>query len=141
MIASTLTFIGGITPIVFQGGTPIFIDCERSSWNMDPELLAEELESCKRRGKLPKAVVPTDLYGSCADLDRILEICALYGIPVVTDSAEALDAKRQLKARSSKGKTWKCMLEEELRQPCFLSMEIRLLRLQVVGCWHLTIRH
>ena len=101
MIASTLTFIVGITPIVFQGGTPIFIDCERSSWNMDPELLAEQLESYKKRGKLPKAVVPTDLYGQCADLDRILKICAPYGIPVVTDSAEALGAKRQLKAQSS----------------------------------------
>jgi len=105
VIASTLTFIGGVTPIVFQGATPVFIDSDRISWNMDPDLLAEELESCKRRGKLPKAVVPTDLYGSCADLDRILEICAPYDIPVVTDSAEALGAKRQLKAQSSKGRT------------------------------------
>ena len=90
VIASTLTFIGGVTPVVFQGATPIFIDSDRISWNMDPDLLAEELESYKRRGKLPKAVVPTDLYGQCADLDRIMEICAPYDIPVVTDSAEAL---------------------------------------------------
>ncbi len=92
VIASTLTFIGGVTPVVFQGAAPVFIDCDRSSWNMDPDLLAEELESYKKRGKLPKAVVPTDLYGQCVDLDRILEICAPYGIPVVTDSAEALGA-------------------------------------------------
>ena len=60
---------------------------------MDPELLAQELESCKKRGKLPKAVVPTDFYGQCADLDRIMEISAPYDIPVVTDSAESLGAK------------------------------------------------
>ena len=101
VIASTLTFIGGVTPIVFQGAIPIFIDCDRFSWNMDPDLLGEELEVCKERRKLPKAVVPTDLYGQCADLNRILEICAPYDIPVVTDSAEALGAKRQLKAQSS----------------------------------------
>jgi dTDP-4-amino-4,6-dideoxygalactose transaminase len=50
---------------------------------------------------LPKAVVPTELYGQCADLDRILEICEPYGIPVVVDAAEALGAKRKLKAQSS----------------------------------------
>ena len=101
VFASTLTFIGGVTPILFQGATPVFIDSDSSTWTMDTDLLAEELESCKKQGKLPKAVVPTDLYGQPADLDRILEICAPYGIPVVTYSAEALGAKRQLKAQSS----------------------------------------
>jgi len=81
VIASTLTFIGSVTPIVFQGPIPGFIDCDRSSWNMDPELLAEELKFCKKRGSLPKAVIPTDLYGRCADLESILDICAAYGIP------------------------------------------------------------
>ena len=92
VIASSLTFIGSVSPIVFQGATPVFIDSDRSSWNMDPDLLAEELEACGKRGRLPKAVIPTDLYGQCADLGRILEICAPYGIPVVADSAEALGA-------------------------------------------------
>jgi dTDP-4-amino-4,6-dideoxygalactose transaminase len=101
VIASTLTFIGGVTPILFQEATPVFIDSDKSTWNMDPDLLADELEACKKRGKLPKAVVPTDLYGSCADLDRIMGICTSYDIPVVTDSAEALGAKRRLKAQSS----------------------------------------
>ena len=98
VIASTLTFIGGVTPILFQDATPVFIDADRSSWNMDPDMLADELEACKKRGELPKAVAPTDLYGSCADLDRIMEICAQYDIPVVTDSAEALGAKYKLAA-------------------------------------------
>ncbi len=93
VFASTLTFIGSISPIIFQGGTPVFIDSDLSSWNMNPDLLAKELETCYRRGSLPKAVVPTDLYGQCADLDRILQICALYGVPVVVDAAESLGAE------------------------------------------------
>jgi dTDP-4-amino-4,6-dideoxygalactose transaminase len=93
VIASTLTFIGSITPIVFQGALPVFIDADRDSWTMDTDLLAEELIACQRRGKIPKAVIPTDLYGQCADLDRILEICEPYGIPVIVDAAEALGSK------------------------------------------------
>ncbi len=89
---STLTFIGSVTPAVYQGATPIFIDSDRQTWNMDPALLAEELERCRRAGSLPKAVVPTDLYGQSCDLDRILEVCEPYGVPVVVDSAEALGA-------------------------------------------------
>ena len=92
VMASTLTFIGSVTPIVFQGARPVFIDSDRSSWNMDPDLLAEELKSRAKQGKLPKAVVPTDIYGQCSDYDRIMEICAPYDIPVVVDSAEALGA-------------------------------------------------
>jgi dTDP-4-amino-4,6-dideoxygalactose transaminase len=90
VIASSLTFIGSVSPIVFQGATPVFIDSDRASWNMDPELLAEELKACSKRGKLPKAVVPTELYGQCANLDRIDEVCSQYGVPVVLDAAEAL---------------------------------------------------
>lgn len=90
VIASSLTFIGSVSPVMFQGATPVFIDSDRISWNMDTDLLAEELGECKEKGKLPKAVVPTDIYGQCVDLDSILEICAPYEIPVITDSAEAV---------------------------------------------------
>lgn len=90
VIASTLTFIGSVSPVVFQGTTPVFIDSDRMSWNMDPNLLAEEIETCWKRGRMPKAVIPTDLYGQCADMDRIREICDPYGIPVISDSAEAI---------------------------------------------------
>jgi dTDP-4-amino-4,6-dideoxygalactose transaminase len=62
------------------------------TWNLDPELLEQELSSCAKKGNLPKAVIPTDLYGQCVDLDRILKICEPYNIPVVIDSAEALGA-------------------------------------------------
>jgi dTDP-4-amino-4,6-dideoxygalactose transaminase len=92
VIASTLTFIGSVSPVVFQGTTPVFIDSDRISWNMDPNLLAGEIEACHKRGRMPKAVIPTDLYGQCADIDRIREICDPYGIPVISDSAEAIGA-------------------------------------------------
>ncbi|MCL0086611.1 aminotransferase class I/II-fold pyridoxal phosphate-dependent enzyme [Thermodesulfovibrionales bacterium] len=92
VIASTLTFIGSVSPVTFLGGKPVFIDADYATWNMNPDLLAEEINFCDKKGKLPKAVVPTDLYGQCADLDRILEVCEPYGIPVIIDAAEALGA-------------------------------------------------
>ncbi|MBW1869588.1 MAG: DegT/DnrJ/EryC1/StrS family aminotransferase, partial [Deltaproteobacteria bacterium] len=93
VFVSTLTFIGSVTPVIFDGAVPVFIDCDRESWNMDVRLLEEELERCEKRGKLPKAVVPTDLYGQCCDLGRIVGICERYGVPVVCDSAEAMGAR------------------------------------------------
>ncbi|MDM8553325.1 DegT/DnrJ/EryC1/StrS family aminotransferase [Desulfococcaceae bacterium HSG7] len=92
VFASTLTFIGSVSPITFLRAKPVFIDSDHSSWNMNPDLLAAELEACNKRGKLPKAVIPTDLYGQCADYDRIKAVCAPYYIPVIADSAEACGA-------------------------------------------------
>ena len=103
VIASTLTFIGSVTPVIFQGANLVFVDCDRTSWNMDPDLLKEALEDCKRRGKMPKAVVPTDLYGQCCQLQRIVEICERYGVPVICDSAEALGARYQWSGVSGQG--------------------------------------
>jgi dTDP-4-amino-4,6-dideoxygalactose transaminase len=99
IFASTLTFIGSVTPATFQGATPVFIDCTKHSWNMNPDLLEQELASCANNGKLPKAVIPTDLYGQCVDMERILSVCDGYGVPVVCDSAEALGAKYLTKRR------------------------------------------
>ena len=92
VIASSLTFIGSVTPAIFQGAELTFVDCDRESWNIDPNLLKEALENCKRRGNVPKAVVPTDLYGQCVNYGQIFEICEEYGVPVVADAAEALGA-------------------------------------------------
>jgi dTDP-4-amino-4,6-dideoxygalactose transaminase len=98
-----LTFIGSVTPIVFEGGTPVFIDSDRSTWNMNPDFLEAELDACRKRGKLPKAVVPTDLYGQCCDYDRIFAICRGDEIPVVIDAAEAMGSKyRRPEVRSQK---------------------------------------
>jgi len=103
VIASTLTFVGSVSPAVYQGAEPIFIDSDRQSWNMDPDLLAEELERCRKKGRLPKVVIPTDLYGQCCDMERITGICEAYGVPVVADSAEALGATYQ----KAEGRRWK----------------------------------
>lgn len=93
VLASTLTFIGSVTPVTFLGANLAFLDSDHATWNLDPNLLAEELAACANRGKLPKAVVPTDLYGQCANLTSIKFICEPYGIAVIADSAEAMGAR------------------------------------------------
>ena len=72
MITSTLTFAATANAIRYVGATPVFIDSDRATWNMDPALLAEEIEECVRRGRPPKAVLVVDLYGQCADYGPIL---------------------------------------------------------------------
>ncbi len=93
VFASTLTFIGSVSPIIFQGATPVFIDCDKKSWNLDPNLLLDELKKCSENSMLPKALIITDLYGQCSDYDLILEICDTYEVPVIIDAAEALGAE------------------------------------------------
>lgn len=90
VIASDLTFIGSVSPVTFLDAEPVFIDADRKSWNMDPDLLTEAVESCIAEGRKPKAVIPTDLYGQCADYDRILEILEPHSIPLVIDAAESV---------------------------------------------------
>ncbi|WP_022668298.1 DegT/DnrJ/EryC1/StrS family aminotransferase [Desulfospira joergensenii] len=92
VFASSLTFIASVSPAVYLGAELTFIDSDRETWNMDPDLLAEELYSANKQGNLPKAVIPTDLYGQCSDYDRIYEICESYKIPVIIDAAEAMGA-------------------------------------------------
>ena len=92
VVCSTLTFSASANPILYEGGQPIFVDAEPESWNMDPELLREALQDASRRGKLPRAVIVVDLYGQCADYDRIVPICEEFGVPIIEDSAEALGA-------------------------------------------------
>jgi dTDP-4-amino-4,6-dideoxygalactose transaminase len=92
VLASTLTFIGSVSSAFHLGGCATFIDSDIRTWNMDPDLLDEELHDRAKSGRLPKAVIPTDLYGQCADLPRILAVCRPYGIPVLSDSAEAMGA-------------------------------------------------
>ncbi len=91
VVASSLTFIGSVAPILYQNATPIFIDSD-ATWNMDPALLEETLAACKKAGKLPRAVVPTDLYGQSCDIDALLEICTRYGVPLLVDGAESMGA-------------------------------------------------
>lgn len=92
VLASTLTFIGSVSPVTFEGGELVFIDSDPQTWNMDPDCLATGIEKCIQAGKTIKAVIPTDLYGQCVDLERIRAICSQYEIPVLIDSAESLGA-------------------------------------------------
>lgn len=92
IFCSTLTFIASANPIIYQGAKPVFIDSDRTSWNMNPELLQEALSKRASIGKLPKAVMLVHLYGQCADIDPIVKICQEYNVPLIEDAAEALGA-------------------------------------------------
>jgi dTDP-4-amino-4,6-dideoxygalactose transaminase len=92
VICPTLTFAASANPIVYEGGTPVFIDSEKATWNMDPTLLGEELDACAANGRLPRAIIVVDLYGQSANYEPILDVCARYDVPVIQDSAEALGA-------------------------------------------------
>lgn len=92
VFCSTLTFIATANPIIYQGATPVFIDSDRTSWNMNPDLLQEALKQRDRIGKLPKAVVLVHLYGQSADIEPILQACNHYEIPLIEDAAESLGA-------------------------------------------------
>ncbi|BAW01141.1 spore coat polysaccharide biosynthesis protein SpsC [Thermus thermophilus] len=87
---STLTFAASAFPVLYLGAKPVFVDSERTSWNMDPGLLAEFLEARAKKGKLPKAVVLVHLYGQSADIDAIQGLCQEYGLTLIEDAAEAL---------------------------------------------------
>jgi pyridoxal phosphate-dependent aminotransferase EpsN len=89
---STLTFIGSVSPIVYLGAKPVFVDSDEATWNMDPELLAMGLERRARQGKIPRALVLVHLYGQCANIAPIIESCKRYGVTLIEDAAEALGA-------------------------------------------------
>lgn len=103
VLTSTFTFAATANAITYVGAIPVFIDSDRRSWNMDPSLLAEEIESSLGRGVRPKAVIAVDLYGQCADFDPIQEICQKNNIPLIEDAAEALGASYKNKAAGSFG--------------------------------------
>jgi len=88
-----LTFIGGASPIIYRGATPVFLDVSPDTWTLDVALLTDALEEADKKGRLPKVVIPVDLYGQSCDLDEIIRICDRYDIPVVVDSAEAMGAR------------------------------------------------
>ena len=92
VICPTLTFIGGVSPIVHAGARPIFVDCSASDWNLDPALLAPAFDRAKAEGLSVRAVVPADLYGQCCDIAAIREVADAQGVPVILDSAEAVGA-------------------------------------------------
>lgn len=90
----SFTFCASSHPITYLGATPVFIDSERDTWNMDPELLEKAiLDRKEKTGKYPKAIVPVALYGMPYDCERIMAVADKYGIPVIEDAAEGMGSR------------------------------------------------
>jgi pyridoxal phosphate-dependent aminotransferase EpsN len=103
VVVPTLTFVATPNVVRYVGATPVFVDADDATWNIDPVLLAELLDARARSGSLPKAVVSVDLYGQCADYDAVVATCAKHGVPIVEDAAEALGATYRGKPAGSFG--------------------------------------
>ena len=94
VICQSFTFSASANPIAYQGATPVFVDSEGDTWNMDPELLEMAIKDrLEETGRLPKAIIPVHLYGMPGRMDEIMEVANRYGIPVLEDSAEALGSE------------------------------------------------
>jgi dTDP-4-amino-4,6-dideoxygalactose transaminase len=104
VFCSTLTFSASANPIAYLGAKPVFIDSDRTSWNMDPQLLQAALEQRAKVGKLPTAVVLVHLYGQSADIDPIVQACQQYDVPIVEDAAEALGANYKGRSPGTSGR-------------------------------------
>lgn len=90
----SFTFCASSHPITYLGATPVFIDSERDTWNMDPELLEKAiLDRKEKTGKYPKAIIPVALYGMPYDCEKIMAIADKYGIPVIEDAAEGMGSR------------------------------------------------
>jgi dTDP-4-amino-4,6-dideoxygalactose transaminase len=94
VLVQSFTFCASSHPITYLGATPVFIDSEKDTWNLDHELLEEAIKDrIAKTGKKPKAIVPVALYGMPYKIDRIMEIANKYDIPVVEDAAEGFGSK------------------------------------------------
>ena len=94
VLCQSFTFCASANPITYLGATPVFIDSEADTWNMDPELLEKAIiDRIEKTGKKPKAIVPVYLYGMPAKLDEIMAIRRKYDIPVIEDAAEGFGSK------------------------------------------------
>ena len=88
VFCSSLTFAASCNPIIYQNATPVFIDSEPESWNMSPVALQKTFQNYPK----PKAVIVVNLYGQSANMDKIVEICDKYDVPIIEDAAESLGA-------------------------------------------------
>ena len=94
VLVQSFTFCASSHPITYLGATPVFVDSERETWNIDPDMLEEAIKDrIAKTGKKPKAIIPVALYGMPYQIDRIMEIADRYGIPVVEDAAEGLGSR------------------------------------------------
>ena len=94
VLVQSFTFCASSHPITYLGATPVFVDSEPETWNMDPDLLEEAIvDRIAKTGRKPKAIIPVALYGMPYRIDRIMEIADRYGIPVIEDAAEGFGSK------------------------------------------------
>jgi dTDP-4-amino-4,6-dideoxygalactose transaminase len=103
VLVPSFTFVATANAVRYLGAEPVLVDCSPSTWNIDPELVAAELEIRAREGRLPRAVVTVDLYGQAADYDALVPLCEHYEIPLIEDAAEALGSTYRRKAAGSFG--------------------------------------
>ena len=105
VLVQSFTFCASSHPITYLGATPVFVDSERESWNMDPDLLEEAIKDrIAKTGRPPKAIIPVALYGMPYRIDRIMEIADRYGIPVIEDAAEGLGSRYRGRVLGTFGK-------------------------------------
>ncbi len=90
VLVSSFTFSASVNPVVYQCAIPVFIDSEKDTWNMSPELLEDAIKDRISKGKKPKAIILVHLYGMPAKINEIIQIAGKYEIPVIEDAAEAL---------------------------------------------------
>ena len=94
VICQSFTFAASANPIAYLEATPVFVDSEKETWNMDPVLLEEAIKDrLEKTGRLPNAIIPVHLYGMPVKMDEVMEVANRYGIPVLEDSAEALGSE------------------------------------------------
>ena len=92
VVCSDFTFAASANAIVYTGATPVFVDCDPATWNIDTALFAQVLEDRAKTGDIPKAIIAVHLYGQSADLDPIVEACERHGMILIEDAAESLGA-------------------------------------------------
>jgi dTDP-4-amino-4,6-dideoxygalactose transaminase len=104
VLVSTMTFAATGFAVVYTGATPHFVDCDPATWQIDVDLVEEELRARAARGRLPTAIISVDLFGSMADQSRLELLCAEYGVNLIEDAAEALGATLDGRSAGSFGR-------------------------------------
>jgi dTDP-4-amino-4,6-dideoxygalactose transaminase len=104
VLCQSMTFSASANPIVYQGATPVFVDSEAETWNLNPEMLEEAIrDRLAKVGRVPAAVIGVHLYGMPAQWERIRQVCQRHGIPLIEDAAEALGSTYRGQACGSLG--------------------------------------
>lgn len=104
VICQSFTFSASANPIAYQCATPVFVDSEADTWNMDPQLLEQAIKDLMQKGKKPKAIIPVHLYGMPAKMDEIMAIAQRYEIPIIEDAAESLGSHYKGQSTGSFGR-------------------------------------